>query len=143
MKKLLKERTGEISIFAIGLIFVLMMITILVMEMGGTIEQNDYVLSVLQRSCNSAVEKNILDDFRADHTLKLDVDQAKADFRTFVQNDIQSKYTIVITEITCQESPPTMTVKGTMTFPTMFSPVGFEDFTTAFQVTSTNYDLDG
>ena len=39
--------------------------------MGSTYENYDYCMDVLQRSCNSAVEANIDDTYRADKVLIL------------------------------------------------------------------------
>ncbi len=50
------------------------------MEMGATYENYYDAETILQRSCNSAVEGNMLDAYRADNILRLDVSAAKADF---------------------------------------------------------------
>ncbi len=55
MKKLLKDRTGSASIMFFGFLFVLLLMTFLIIEMGATMENHDYAVSVLQRACNSAV----------------------------------------------------------------------------------------
>lgn len=142
MKKLLKDRTGSVSIMFFGFLFVLLLMTFLIIEMGATMENHDYAVSVLQRACNSAVEANIMDEYRADSILLLDTQGADEDFRSFVQDDLPSKYRVVINSVGCTASPPSMTVTGTMTFPTIFSQYGFEEITVSFTVNSTNYDLD-
>lgn len=142
MKKLLKDRTGSVSIMFFGFLFVLLLMTFLIIEMGATMENHDYAVSVLQRACNSAVEANIMDEYRADGILLLDTQGADDDFRSFVQDDLPSKYRVVINSVSCTASPPSMTVTGTLTFSTIFSQYGFEEMTVSFTVKSTNYDLD-
>ena len=141
MKKLLKDRTGSVSIMFFGFLFVLLLMTFLIIEMGATMENHDYAVSVLQRACNSAVEANIMDEYRADGILLLDTQGADEDFRSFVQNDLPGKYQVVISSVNCTASPPSMTATGTITFPTVFSQYGFEEMTVSFTVKSTNYDL--
>jgi len=142
VKKLLKDRKGSVSILFFGFLFMLLLMTFLIIDMGATMENHDYAVSVLQRACNSAVEANILDEYRADRVLMLDAQGADEDFRSFVQNDLPSKYRVVINSVSCTASPPSMTATGTMTFPTVFSQYGFEKITVSFKVQSTNYDLD-
>jgi len=142
LKKLLKSKEGYAIPLFIGFAFLLLMIAFLIMDFGGTLELHDYGISVLQRCCNSAVEKNIKDEYRADHILELDLDGAKSDFASFVANDLSGKYHVDITEITGSERPPVMTVKGKITFETLFSKYGFGEMTVDFTVRSTNYDLD-
>ena len=142
MKKLLKDRTGSVSILFFGFLFLLLLMSILIIEMGATMENHDYAVSVLQRACNSAVEANILDEYRADRVLMLDAQGVDEDFRSFVQNDLPSKYRVVINSVSCTASPPSMSASGTITFPTVFSQYGFNEITVSFKVQSTNYDLD-
>jgi hypothetical protein len=115
--------------------------TFLIIEMGATMENHDYAVSVLQRACNSAVEANILDEYRADRVLMVDAQGADDDFRSFVQNDLPIKYRVVINSVSCTAMPPNMIATGTITFPTVFSQYGFNEITVSFQVHSTNYDL--
>lgn len=151
MKRLLKDRTGGITIFAIGLLFVLLLIALLVMEMGAILETHDYAMSVLQRSCNIAVEENINEGYRADHVLALteeDQAAAKRSFIAYVQKDLPSnKYEVYINpnSITFTSglepgTSPSMTASGTIILSTMFSQYGFEEITVDFTVRSTNYN---
>ena len=84
MRTLLKDKTGSVPILSFGFIFLLLVMTFLTVEMGSTYENYDYCMDVLQRSCNSAVEANIDDTYRADKVLILDPVGAEADFRSFV-----------------------------------------------------------
>ena len=142
MKKLMKDKCGGIPIFVIGWILLLLLMTFLVMEMGGAFENYDYAVDVLQRACNSAVERNIIDRYRADRVLVMDVDGAKAAFSAYVSNDLPHRYSVTVSSISCTEKPPSMTVTGKITFQTMFSQYGFDDLSFGFKVRSTNYDLD-
>ena len=141
MKKLLKSRGGNVPILTVGFIFVLLLTTFLIMEMGGAFENYEYAESVLQRSCNTAVEANINDAYRADKILLLDTDGAKADFRTFAYRDMPSRFQLTIDSVTAEESPPSMEATGTVTFSTLFDQYGFDDLTFHFKVVATNYDL--
>ena len=142
MKKLMKDKRGGIPIFVIGWILLLLLMTFLVMEMGGAFENYDYAVDVLQRACNSAVERNIIDRYRADRVLVMDADGAKADFTAYVSKDMPRRYSVIVSSISCTEKPPSMMVTGKVTFQTMFSQYGFDDLSFGFKVRSTNYDLD-
>ena len=142
MKTLLKEKTGSISILPIGFIFLLLSLTFLTVEMGGAFENYDYCMDVLQRSCNSAVEANIDDTYRADKVLILDTVGAEADFYSFLASDLSPKYRTAISSITCTQTPPSMTVAGAVTFDTIFGQYEWDDQTFTFKVRATNYDLD-
>ena len=139
MKRLLKDKTGGIPVIFIGLIFFLLLIAFLIMEMGATYENYYDAETILQRSCNSAVEKNMLDTYRADNILRLDVSGATADFRSYLASDMPDKYTVKIQSITGSATPPALSVTGTVTCSTLFGQYGFDDITFEFTVQSTNY----
>ena len=139
MKKLIRDRAGSIPVIFIGLVFFLLLIAFLIMEMGAAYENYYDAETVLQRSCNSAVEKNMLDAYRADSILRLDVSAAKSDFYSYLASDMPDKYTVRINSITGSATPPALTVTGTVTFSTLFGQYGFDDLTFDFTVQSTNY----
>jgi Flp pilus assembly protein TadG len=143
MKRLWRERKGNITLLYFGLVFLLLSLTFLIIEMGATLENYSYAETVLQRACNSAVEKNIIDTYRADHILKMDTVGAAADFRSFAQNDLPEKYQFTITSIRCSAEPPSMEVIGAIRFETAFAQYGFGAITHTVKVVSTNYALDG
>ncbi len=143
MKKLWKDRTGSASILFIGLVFFLLLISMLVMEMGAVYENYYDAETILQRSCNSAVEKNMSDAYRADNILYLDVQGAKADFNRYLKSDMPDKYTLTVKSVTGSAAPPSLTVTGTVTFPTLFHQYGFDNITFDFTVKSTNYRTEG
>ncbi len=143
MRRKLKERKGSISLVYFGMVFLLLMMTFLIIEMGSTLENYSYAESVLQRACNSAVEKNIIDAYRADHILRMDTTGAARDFRSYAANDLPSKYQFTIQSINCSADPPAMEVTGTIRFDTVFSQYGFGSITHSVKVVSTNYALDG
>jgi Flp pilus assembly protein TadG len=142
MKKLIRDRAGSIPVIFIGLVFFLLLIAFLIMEMGAAYENYYDAETVLQRSCNSAVEKNMLDAYRADNILRLDVSAAKADFNGYINSDMPDKYTVTIRSITGSATPPALTVTGTVTFSTLFGQYGFDDLTYDFTVQSTNYRME-
>ena len=139
MKKLIRDRAGSIPVIFIGLVFFLLLIAFLIMEMGAAYENYYDAETVLQRSCNSAVEKNMLDAYRADNILRLDVSGAMADFYSFLSSDMPDKYTVTIGSITGSATPPALTVTGTVTFSTLFGQYGFDDLSFNFTLQSTNY----
>ena len=139
MKKLLKDKAGGISIIFIGLVFFLLLISFLVMEMGAVYENYYDAETILQRCCNSAVEKNMSDAYRADHILNLDVSATTADFNSYLASDMPDKYTVKVNSIAGTSTPPNLTVTGTVTFSTLFGQYGFDDITVGFTVASTNY----
>ena len=141
MKNLVHDKRGSVPILFFGFVFVLLVMTFLTIEMGSTYENYDYCMDVLQRSCNSAVEANIDDAYRADNVLILDTAGAEADFHNFCASDLSSRYTLVVESITCTETPPSMTVIGKVTFDTVFSQFDWDDVTFSFKVRATNYDL--
>lgn len=142
MKKLLKNRAGGISIIFIGLVFFLLLIAILMMEMGAAYENYYDAETILQRCCNSAVENNMLDAYRADHILYMDVQGATADFYSYLKSDMPNKYTMTVNAVDGTATPPTLTVTGTVTFSTLFHQYGFDDVTFNFTVKSTNYRIE-
>ena len=143
MKKLWKARTGSASIIFIGLVFFLLLISMLVMEMGAVYENYYDAETILQRCCNSAVEKNMSDAYRADNILYLDVQGATADFHRYLSSDLPDKYTLTVKSVTGTATPPSLTVTGTVTFPTLFHQYGFDEITFDFTVKSTNYRTEG
>ena len=124
MKKLLKDRSGGISIIFIGLVFFLLIISFLIMEMGAAYENYYDAETILQRCCNGSVEKNMSDAYRADNILYLDVPSAIADFKNYLASDMPDKYTITVNSITGSATPPTLTVTGAITFSTLFKQYG-------------------
>ena len=141
MRELLKDKTGSVPILTFGFVFLLLLMTFLTIEMGSTYENYDYCMDVLQRSCNSAVEGNIDDSYRADKVLLLKTAKAEEDFRRFVDSDLSDRYDLYITSISCTSMPPSMTVKGTVTFDTIFAQFDWDDLTVPFTVRASNYDL--
>lgn len=139
MKNLLKDRAGSISILFIGFAFFLVLISLLIMEMGAVYENYYDAETILQRSCNSAVEGNMSDAYRADHILYMDVQGATADFYSYLNSDMPDKYTLTVSSVTGTASPPSLTVTGTVTFSTLFQQYGFDDITFNFMVASNNY----
>jgi Flp pilus assembly protein TadG len=139
MKKLIKDKTGGIPVIFIGLVFFLLLIAFSIMEMGAVYQNYYDAETILQRSCNSAVEENMLDAYRADHILYLDVPGATADFYSYLNSDMPDKYTVTVNSISGTATPPALTVAGTVTFSTLFRQYGFDDVTFDFTVKSTNY----
>ena len=139
MKKFLRDKTGSIPVIFIGLVFFLLLICFLIIEMGAAYENHYAAETILQRSCNSAVEKNMLDAYRSDGILRLDAAGAINDFYRYIESDMPDKYTVTVSSITGSEMPPVLTVTGTVTFSTLFGQYGFDDLTFDFAVQSTNY----
>lgn len=142
MKRLLRDKTGGVPVLFIGLVFFLMLFTFLIMEMGAAYQNYYDAETILQRCCNSVVEMNILDTYRSDHILYLDVPAATASFNSFIKSDMPSKYKISITSITGTATPPNLIVTGTVTFSTLFQKYGFDDITFHFTVRATNYRIE-
>lgn len=141
MTRLLKDRKGSVTLLYFGLCFLLLSMTFLIIEMGATMENYSYAEMVLQRACNSAVEANIDDAYRADRILIMDPAGAEADFLAFAAADLPDSYRLTVTGIYPNVSPPSMTVTGTLTFRTLLNQYGFRELTHSFRVVSTNYDL--
>lgn len=139
MKKLFRDKTGGIPVIFIGLVFLLLLMTFMIMEMGATYENYYDAETILQRCCNSAVKKNMLDTYRSDHILYLDVPGATADFYSYLKSDMPGKYKLNVSSITGTATPPILTVSGTVTYSTLFRQYGFGDITFSFTVKATNY----
>jgi len=139
MKKLMQDRSGGISIIFIGLVFFLFLISFLIMEMGAAYENYYDAETILLRCCNSAVEKDMSDAYRADNLQYLNVSAATADFNSFLASDMPDKYNVKIKSITGTATPPNLTVTGTVAFSTLFGQYGFDDVSFDFTVKSTNY----
>ena len=141
MKKLLTDKSGNSSVLIIGLVFAMLLMTMLIMELGGAYQNYFAAESVLQRSANAALEKNMDDSYRADGILKLKTEQAKLDFTHFASEDLDGKYTLYINSLSATEDPPSFMASGTITFPTIFSKYGFEDLTLNFKVSAENFEV--
>ena len=141
MRIKLSSRQGSAPILFIGLCFALLAFTYLLLEVGAAYERYDYAMDIMQRACNSAVEANMRDEYRKDKILKLNTSGAKTSVKAFISADMPDSYTVTITEITATATPPTMTVKGKITFPTLFSQYGNTTLSFDFKVRATNYDL--
>jgi Flp pilus assembly protein TadG len=139
MIKLLKNKAGTAPILFIGLVFVLLLISFLIMEMGAVYQNYYDAETILLRCCNSAVEKNMSDAYRADSVLRLYVSGATADFYSYLASDMPDKYTVTISSVTGSETSAALTVTGAVTFSTLFRQYGFDDITYDFTVMSTNY----
>lgn len=142
MRKALKDKDGGIPIIFIGLVFVLLLMAFLIMEMGAAYENYYDAETILQRCCNSAVEKNIADEYRADHILYLDVSGAKNDFYSFLESDMPEKLTVAVSSITGTVTPPNLIVRGTVTFSTLFTQYGFDDISFDFVIEASNYRIE-
>ncbi len=141
MKKIVKDNSGGVPILFVGFMFLLLLTTFLLMEMGSAYNNSYDAETILQRCCNNAVEKNMLDNYRADHILKLNVQGAKNDFSNYLKSDMPAKYTITVSAITGTDTPPNLTVTGTVKYPTLFSQYGFSDITFNFKVKSNNFRI--
>jgi len=127
----------------IGFAFFLLLISFLIMEMGSAYNAYYDAETILQRSCNNAVEYGMMDEYRADHILKLNVKQATVLFKQYLVDDMPRIYDYEISSISGTETPPNLTVTGTLTFPTLFSQYGFDDITVKFKVESNNFRIGG
>lgn len=138
---MLKNNDGGIPVIFIGLVFFLLLISFMIMEVGA-IYQNYYdAETILQRCCNSAIEKNMLDTYRADNILYLDVPCATVDLNSYIESDMPDKYSLTVNSITGTATPPALTVNGTVTFSTLFRMYGFGEVTFDFTVESTNHRI--
>jgi Flp pilus assembly protein TadG len=142
MRKALRDKAGGIPILFIGLVFVLLLMAFLIMEMGAAYENYYDAETILQRCCNSAVEKNLVDEYRADHILYLDVSGAKSDFYSFLESDMPEKLTVTVSSITGTATPPNLIVRGTVTFSTLFAQYGFDDISFDIVVEASNYRIE-
>jgi len=141
MKKLVHDKSGGVPIIFIGLLFFLLLMSVMIMEMGAAYESYYDAETIMQRCCNSAVESNILDEFRADHIQHMDVPGATSDVLRFAQTDMPKKYSVTISSAEGTATPPSLTVVGTVTFSTLFEQYGFDDVTFDFKVRATNYGV--
>ena len=73
--------------------------------------------------------------------MKLNTEQAKADFTSFSQNDLDDKYTLIIRSVTATDTPPGLTATGSITFATVFSRYGFSDVSFEFEVSAVNFEV--
>jgi len=141
MKKLLHDKSGGVPIIFIGLLFFLLLMSVMIMDMGAAYENYYDVETILQRCCNSAVESNMSDEYRADHIQYMDVSGATSDVSRFVQADMPDKYRVTINSVEGTATPPSLTVTGTVTFSTLFEQYSFDDVTFDFKVRATNYGV--
>lgn len=141
MKKLMRDKSGGVPIIFIGLLFFLLLMSVMIMEMGACYESYYDAETILQRCCNSAVENNMLDEYRADHIQRMDTSGATSDVLRFVQTDMPDKYRVTISSADGTATPPSLTVVGTVTFSTLFEKYSFDDVSFDFKVSATNYGV--
>ncbi|MBQ4427816.1 MAG: hypothetical protein II881_08755 [Oscillospiraceae bacterium] len=143
MKRILRDRSGSIPLLFYGLLFALLGITFVILEMGYAFEKTDYATDVIQRCVNSAVERNMLDEYRQDGILLLDTDSAEKDFRYYLGQDVTDGYSITVDSISAYAGEadgsrlPSMTVEGTISFETLMNTAAVRY---PFRVRATNYD---
>ncbi len=135
-------RGNGIPFLFIGLSFVLILLVMVAMELGGVYQRYFVADAILQRACNSALESNLVDDMRADHILFLDVTQAESDFTDFVTADLPDGFSVTVSNFDTTEKPPVLFIEGTVTMPSLFAQSFLPEITFDFAVHSTNYDLD-
>lgn len=154
LKRILNDKTGSMPLFMIGLLFIMLVFSLFIMEVGGLIERHDYILAIVQRSCNSALEKNIPDKYRQDKIVIFNTAQATADLESYIAQFNEgngNKYQVDITEIIAISDTeaeiiangsvtkqPHLQVKGTMVIPSVFGSASFNVGFTAF---ATNYHI--
>ena len=144
VKRLLRSRRGEVTTGFVAGAFVIILLALFGVEYAAALERYDYALDLIQRAVNTAVEYNIRDEYRADRILKLDTAAAENTVRRYIDSDVigHGRCTVCVDSVTAYETPPSLTVTGTGSFPTLLSKFGVGDVSFSFTVTSTNYDLD-
>lgn len=142
MKKLFKSKRGAMPILFIGLVFLMLMMTMLVMEIGATYNSYYKAQSVLQRACNEAVQIATLDRYRADGMSAMSQQFFYLVFHNEVQNNMPQGFAWSSKSIQLSNSPATAKIEGTVTIPTLFSKYGFSDVTFHCKVSTENRRLE-
>jgi len=133
---------GSISLIALGVALLLIMLMLVFVEMTAVYENSEYAVDVIQRACNSAVQMSIMDEYRADRILKMDTDKAQELFYEYLAVDSQGRFSVNVYDIEATDTPPQLIVRGEISFPTVFSKVGFESFSHKFEIRSSTIDLE-
>lgn len=145
---------GSMTLIGLGLVLVLLLFSLFVINLGTLYIQNKNVQSKIQRAANSAVEYAMLDDYRADGILRLDLDIAEDSFSSFIEEDLglnssgvyykngEKIYQVEIDDLDISETPPEITVTGTIELTTPYSLFDREWIVTyEFNITSKNVSL--
>lgn len=159
MKALKWLRKGEAGtgsgIMTLGIIFLVLVFFAVIMEIGNIYLTYSGVESKIQRAANTTVEYSMMDNYRADGILRLDVTLAQATLKNYLRTDLgidasgvhraadgsqQYKITFSTTEIT--QAPPAIKLVGDLQFNTifaLFTEAGTLSF--HFEITSRNYTI--
>ncbi len=137
LKRLLKDRTGSVSIFYIGMLFLLFSLSFVVLEIGGIMNTIDTIESGMQQAATMAVEGTLLDAYMADGILQIDPIQARADIDLYISECLTSdNFSVEGYEIITTANPPRIEIRGEAKINLFFKQYGFDDITIKYQVTS-------
>lgn len=142
MKHCIRDKSGNTAILFLGMVFLLLMISMLVMELGGIYNNYDNAKTVLQRTCNNTVERLSLDSYRADRETVANQQNMVMVFRAYARENLPKEYDLTVGAVYPTFNPAGLKAEGTVTIPTIFSQYGFEDVTIGYSVQATNMRLD-
>ncbi|WP_313559035.1 hypothetical protein [Ruminiclostridium cellobioparum] len=133
IKRVLQNRRGDTFIFIIILVFFILTLSAILIEyfrMESLYQQVEYVL---QRGVNSAVEYAMLDEYRRDGVARMDTAAAEEKLYEYLHEsmeldaglnkyaDDQWDYQLEIENVHATESPPRLTLEGTLKTHSVFS----------------------
>lgn len=122
----------------IGLVFLMLMFTMLIMELGAVYNNYFEVESIVHRTVGNVVEDTMADSYRADRESKIEPSVVEQKIANALEYDLPSKYRWETIDIQFGTDPQGVTVEGKITFDTVFSKYGFPDV--AFPMTAQAYN---
>jgi hypothetical protein len=140
IKSKLRKEGGFFTVGYLLIAFAILGVLLLISELFRihTIKQN--VDIELSRAVNIALDLSMMDIYRRDHELELDIDAARASFYSYLRDDLQLDrslsyrdsdgkeiFSLYIQELTIQASPPVIKLRASIEFkPTYFGNMYFK-----------------
>ncbi len=126
----------------IGLVFLMLMFTMLIMELGAVYNNYFEAESIVHRTVGNVVEDAMRDSYRADRESKIVPSVVEQKIANALEHDLPDKYRWQTETIHFTTSPQGVTVEGKVTFDTVFSKYGFPDVTFPMTVGAHNERLE-
>jgi len=132
-KNILQSNKGDTFVFILILVFLILTLSVILIEyfrMESLYQQVEYVL---QRGVNSSVEAAMMDEYRRDGYARMDAELAEKSLYAYFHDSMkldtemnkhageQWVYQLEIDSLDASENPPRLTLKGTLKTHSIFS----------------------
>ncbi len=139
---LFRDTRGGVPVLFIGLVFVMLLFTMLIMELGAVYNNYYEAETIVHRTINNVVEDAMLDGYRADMESKIIPPQVLHLINDALAHELPDKYQWRTVNVRFGTDPQGIMVVGEVTFDTIFSKYGFPDVTFPMRVGAYNKRLE-